>query len=1124
MAGETACPTTKINDFPTLGGQAFSLPDALMDVLPAPPDPFVERPSLEVALRAALLESPGGSSISNIALCGQGGFGKTALAARLCQDADLIDAFSGGIFWFSMSSPPNLHDQFNRALAALTGDATPAATEQEARNRLTERLSERNILVVADDLWHADDIERLPPGNPRTLLITTRDLNVAKEARARSVEIGAMTLEESQSLLTAGLPGYSNQSAEIGRIAERLHFCPLAISLARGKLARSRNSPADSLAAISKAIDLHHVTAFDSHDPSSRESVCRRLRETLEHLKAEDRRALLDWARNPKIALPPDRERRLMRRFLDLGLLQPSPEARAAVHPLIAEFLQSQGLLPRHARSEPENRDFSSSRSLKQRPPQVQQVEAALLNNSVAEDRRAALRLAKDLQHMRFFSFARQYLALARKKFPDEIWFGQQHAVCTYKDPDLPSDLRLDRALAILNEVDAVDRTTRNETLGIAGSIHKNKWAVDGQRTHLEDALACYERGYQLERDGAAENPANRYTGINAAYVLDLLADAERGSTGRLAEARKIREEIRQVSLAALEKAESAKTASSIRDWWFLATLAEACFGLGHDEEARYWIREALTQPHSEWMFESFARQLASIGRLRERDQTEPDSPVASTLRILLGENEIAIQGLRAGKTGLALSGGGFRASLFHIGVLARLAELDILRHIEALSCVSGGSIVGAYYYLEVQNLLESKSDEEIGREDYVQIVKNIEANFLRGVQRDLRNRLFSEWGTSWRAAFKPGYSHTARLGEMLEQELYARVGDGKGGAPRALPHLLINPKGAGPDFSPKVDNWRRAAKAPILILNATTLNTGHNWQFTATWMGEPPSGINTEIDANSRLRRMYYWQVPEQYREMRLGHAVAASAAVPLLFDPLELRDLYPGRMVRLSDGGVHDNQGMSGLLGEDCTVLLVSDASGQLTSRESPSGGHFGVVWRANEILQERVRGVEYREAAARRRSRLIRGLMFVHLTKDLDGADIAWNGNVPPSEPPDVRRESRDPLRTNYNVLRSVQRALAKLRTDLDAFTDTEAAALMLCGYRMTALEFPRCIQDFRIAESDPLEKWTFHELSETMTNSGRNEAPDLVDSLEVGRKVFGKTLGLLPWTRKVLIGTL
>ena len=47
---------------------------------------------------------------------------------------------------------------------------------------------------------------------------------------------------------------------------------------------------------------------------------------------------------------------------------------------------------------------------------------------------------------------------------------------------------------------------------------------------------------------------------------------------------------------------------------------------------------------------------------------------------------------------GLALSGGGFRASFFHIGVLARLAELDLLRRVEALSTVSGGSIVGALY------------------------------------------------------------------------------------------------------------------------------------------------------------------------------------------------------------------------------------------------------------------------------------------------------------------------------------------------------------------------------------------------------------------------------------------
>ena len=47
-------------------------------------------------------------------------------------------------------------------------------------------------------------------------------------------------------------------------------------------------------------------------------------------------------------------------------------------------------------------------------------------------------------------------------------------------------------------------------------------------------------------------------------------------------------------------------------------------------------------------------------------------------------------------KWGLALSGGGFRASFFHLGVLARLAEMDLLRRVEVISTVSGGSIIGA--------------------------------------------------------------------------------------------------------------------------------------------------------------------------------------------------------------------------------------------------------------------------------------------------------------------------------------------------------------------------------------------------------------------------------------------
>jgi Patatin-like phospholipase len=98
-------------------------------------------------------------------------------------------------------------------------------------------------------------------------------------------------------------------------------------------------------------------------------------------------------------------------------------------------------------------------------------------------------------------------------------------------------------------------------------------------------------------------------------------------------------------------------------------------------------------------------------------------------------------------KLGLALSGGGFRASLFHIGVLARMAELDLLRHVSVLSTVSGGTIIGAYYYLKVKDLLEGRGHRRNpkavpSRQAYINIVEEIEEDFRRAVQTNLRMQL----------------------------------------------------------------------------------------------------------------------------------------------------------------------------------------------------------------------------------------------------------------------------------------------------------------------------------------------------------------------------------------------
>src|SRR5215510_13580131 len=59
----------------------------------------------------------------------------------------------------------------------------------------------------------------------------------------------------------------------------------------------------------------------------------------------------------------------------------------------------------------------------------------------------------------------------------------------------------------------------------------------------------------------------------------------------------------------------------------------------------------------------------------------------------------------------IALSGGGFRAALFHLGVLRRAAELGWLPKVEAISGVSGGSIVAAFAALRWSEMISEGGD-----------------------------------------------------------------------------------------------------------------------------------------------------------------------------------------------------------------------------------------------------------------------------------------------------------------------------------------------------------------------------------------------------------------------------
>lgn len=746
------------------------------------------------------------------------------------------------------------------------------------------------------------------------------------------------------------------------------------------------------------------------------------------------------------------------------------------------------------------------------------------------------LTLARALKAENLFGFARRLLEKARASGTQDkklqLDLRRELALTTSKDVDLPAATRHDQAIAVLAPEDPAlhaletdediytllqssqprhgpypAREYLADLMGTAGGIYKRKWESDGQRANLERALACYQRAYRTP-NGPRFAFRNGYPAINAAFLLDLLAADERARGPNIPGARRNgdawREEAQEIRRALVEVLPQQPDYAT--HYWTQATHAEALLGLGRYAEAREVLRSAAALGPANWQRGVTERQLAHLCRVQGRLHSEEERAAASAaLSGFFGASPEAVHSAFQGKVGLALSGGGFRASLFHIGVLAKLAELDVLRSVEVISCVSGGSIVGAAYYLEVKRLLEQVPDHQIRREHYVQVVRRVMVRFLALSRRNIRTRIIASLRQNLRMFFE-GTTRTELLAELLERRLYSRVRDGKGERPQALRHLRIRPMGASGaplhEFDPKHQNGARGAKVPILVLNATTLNTGHNWQFTASYMGEPLAAIDPEVDGNRRLRRMYYEDAPGPHKDLRLATAVAASACVPGLFQPIALEGLYPERTVRLVDGGVHDNQGTTGLLEQNCTVVLVSDASGQSESQDAPSGRFWAAPLRSNGVLMARVRQAEYRELVALQRSGLLQGMAFIHLKKELDFGPVDWVGCQEPSLEA-AATQAKDDEPTSYGVLKGVQRRLAALRTDLDSFSEAEAFALMTSGYLMMGKELASRLPHLAPRTQAPA-RWRFLEIERALRGPDAENSPTrrLVEQLDRG----------------------
>ncbi len=159
-------------------------------------------------------------------------------------------------------------------------------------------------------------------------------------------------------------------------------------------------------------------------------------------------------------------------------------------------------------------------------------------------------------------------------------------------------------------------------------------------------------------------------------------------------------------------------------------------------------------------------------------------------------------------KLGLALSGGGFRASFFHLGVLAQMAMQGLLRRVEVISTVSGGSIIGALYYLHLKRLLESEADSDLTDGHYQRLVEDIERDFFAAVQTNLRMSTFTDPAANFKIR-RPDYSRSDRIAELYNDRLYQGVLPGLE-PPIKIREVKIQPKGSQCGVSPRARQPRQ--------------------------------------------------------------------------------------------------------------------------------------------------------------------------------------------------------------------------------------------------------------------------------------------------------------------------
>ena len=249
----------------------------------------------------------------------------------------------------------------------------------------------------------------------------------------------------------------------------------------------------------------------------------------------------------------------------------------------------------------------------------------------------------------------------------------------------------------------------------------------------------------------------------------------------------------------------------------------------------------------------------------------------------------------------LALSGGGFRAAAFHLGVMRKLQSLGIFSAVDLLSCVSGGSIAGAFVAL---NWGKPSVLDEL--ENYLATRCIAVSSVIGGILDPFESRL-------------------DKLAQTYDRDLF------KGASLSAL------------------------RTGPRIYLNATNLSTGNLFFFVAGGAGLEEMGeheLGVVGGANFSLARAV------------AASSAFPPVFPPLRIESPEYTPASQVDYVTLTDGGIYDNMGVNPTLRTRNAIdyLIVSDGGKPFANDAQPTESGGMVLKAALDIMMEQIRGLEF------------------------------------------------------------------------------------------------------------------------------------------------------------------